>query len=64
MITFADIDECQTNNGDCIQNCTNTDGSRICTCSAGYVLNVDLVSCNGEWVKRQEKAYRGKSYLL
>ena len=34
----SDINECLTGNGGCDANatCTNTPGSRICTCNAGY----------------------------
>jgi len=35
----ADIDECTTNNGGCHAHatCTNTQGSRVCTCHLGYI---------------------------
>ena len=36
-----DVDECLSNNGGCHQNamCTNTLGSRTCTCKTGYAGN-------------------------
>jgi len=35
---YADIDECARNNGGCSADaiCTNTAGSRKCTCKRGY----------------------------
>lgn len=39
-ITCNDLNECATNNGGCagggLATCTNTPGSRTCTCNAGY----------------------------
>lgn len=40
-----DINECDAK--PCQQNCTNTDGSFQCYCSAGYQLNEDKISCTG-----------------
>ena len=34
--TFADITECETNNGDCDQVCTNSIGSHECSCMPGF----------------------------
>jgi len=55
-----DIDECLTNNGGCSPNalCTNTPGSRNCTCKAGYSGNG--VNCAGtflfdNWIKKSPK---------
>ena len=42
-----DTDECSNNNGGCAQNCTNTVGSYVCSCSSGYNLNSDQHACNG-----------------
>ena len=36
---LIDINECNTNNGGCIQICTNTIGSFECSCPVGYSLN-------------------------
>jgi len=40
-INKLDINECLTNNGGCDANadCTNTIGSRTCTCKSGYSGN-------------------------
>ena len=45
---YTDIDECNTNNGGCAQNCHNTAGSYHCSCNTGYTLNGNGHSCNGE----------------
>ena len=42
-----DINECNTNNGGCSQICTNTQGSRVCSCRTGYTLASDGTSCEG-----------------
>ena len=44
----VDEDECLTNNGGCDQNCTNTIGSFMCNCTSGYLLNEDMLQCNGQ----------------
>ena len=33
---FADVDECQKNNGGCVHICKNTVGSFECSCENGY----------------------------
>lgn len=46
----ADFDECNVY-GTCSQTCTNTEGSYICSCVEGYLLQPDNRSCkakNGE----------------
>jgi len=43
-----DVDECATNNGGCAHNCTNTDGSFVCSCRTGFTLASDGLGCNGE----------------
>ena len=42
-----DYDECTGNNGGCDQTCSNTVGSFFCSCGDGYMLDVDMTSCNG-----------------
>ena len=42
-----DINECNTNNGGCSQNCTNTQGSRVCSCRTGFRPAGDGTSCQG-----------------
>lgn len=41
----SDIDECQTNNGGCLQRCNNTAGSYVCDCEHGYKIHVDGSFC-------------------
>ncbi|XP_060555257.1 fibrillin-1-like isoform X3 [Ruditapes philippinarum] len=43
--TCVDVDECENNNGDCDQICTNKEGSFSCSCHTGYSLNSDGISC-------------------
>jgi hypothetical protein len=40
-----DINECNVENGDCEQVCTNGDGEFTCSCYTGYVLHTDALSC-------------------
>ena len=56
FILHADINECDTNNGGCAQTCTNTPGSRQCSCNAGFVLASNGVSCTG-WFTHYIHAY-------
>ena len=44
---IADINECLMNNGGCSQNCTNTNGSFMCSCLTGYSLSIDNATCRG-----------------
>ena len=47
LLSFQlDIDVCnETHN--CSQICTTTNGSFICECNSGYLLDIDGVTCNG-----------------
>ena len=49
LLTYghADIDECVEDIDDCAQNCTDTDGSYVCSCGIGYRLANDSHGCNG-----------------
>ena len=47
VLVTTDVNECSSNNGNCSQICTNTNGSFICSCQIGYVLNADSRTCNG-----------------
>ncbi|XP_078621643.1 uncharacterized protein LOC144887947 isoform X2 [Branchiostoma floridae x Branchiostoma japonicum] len=38
---------CESNNGGCVQICTNTSGSYHCSCQEGYILNSDGFTCDG-----------------
>lgn len=39
------MNECEHIPSPCQFSCTNTEGSYVCSCSPGYVLNPDGVSC-------------------
>ena len=43
-----DTDECLSPDHGCEQTCDNTDGSYVCNCTNGYVLNADGRTCNGK----------------
>ena len=42
-----DVDECDMGTDGCAQNCSNTNGSFVCSCGVGYVLAVDDLDCLG-----------------
>nr|XP_058960534.1 sushi, von Willebrand factor type A, EGF and pentraxin domain-containing protein 1-like [Pocillopora verrucosa] len=42
----ADINECETNNGNCDQICKNSKGSYQCKCRSGFLLDSDKHKCN------------------
>ena len=44
-----DVDECSDENGGCSQICTNAEGSFLCECTTGYLLDSDGATCNGEY---------------
>ena len=47
-LTSVAVDECASNNGGCVQYCTNTPGSFVCvTCDPGYQPNADGTVCEG-----------------
>ena len=43
---YTDVNECDTNNGDCDQNCVNLEGSYECTCNSGFLLSGDGRICD------------------
>ena len=45
---LLDINECDTANGGCEHNCTNTIGSFSCSCDTGYQLDENGLNCTGE----------------
>lgn len=47
LTTAVDVNECATNNGGCQQLCGNTVGSFQCSCTAGYNLASNGLSCTG-----------------
>lgn len=51
VVSNTDIDECQTGQHLCVQNCFNTLGGYRCDCYDGYLLNVtDRTSCYGMYI--------------
>ena len=45
----TDVDECATNNGGCVEICTNTNRAFECSCSTtGYKLAADNLNCTGK----------------
>ena len=44
----ADINECSEDNGGCSSVCNNTIGSYVCTCEAGYELDMSGYNCSGK----------------
>ena len=49
---YADINECEVNGGDCADGCENNIGSFTCTCSEGFQLAGDQVTCTGKNLSR------------
>ena len=47
IVHSSDINECNTNNGNCAQICTNVEGSHLCSCHDGYTLHTNGRSCTG-----------------
>ena len=45
---LLDVNECATANGNCDQDCHNTNGSYYCTCDSGWRLDPDGHTCNGD----------------
>ena len=45
--SYIDIDECGVVNGGCNQGCINTQGSFECTCTDGFLLGTDGLTCQG-----------------
>ena len=40
LLLLTDINECSINKGGCEQECTNNNGSFVCSCFPGYVGGV------------------------
>jgi hypothetical protein len=46
---FADVDECDTNNGGCTDRCVNTVGGYHCQCKVGYKwFTINGRNCSGK----------------
>ena len=45
---IQDINECDTDNGGCDHNCTDSIGSYKCSCDIGYILAAHNHGCNGK----------------
>ena len=46
--THLDLNECETLNGGCQQQCINTNGSFNCQCRNGFFLNGNGRTCAGK----------------
>ena len=44
-----DINECRNQIDECDQDCKNMVGSYVCSCSSGFILDLNGKSCNGKW---------------
>ena len=44
----TDVNECRSRKHACDQVCTNTEGSFMCGCHAGYIVSNDSKSCQGK----------------
>ena len=49
IVLFTDINECTMNIHNCTEICENTNGSYVCDCYVGYILETDGRNCNGMW---------------
>ena len=45
--SFAEIDECKAQNGNCSHTCINNEGSYECKCRRGFILASDKHTCQG-----------------
>ena len=52
VLLVIDVDECSMTESPCSQDCSNTDGSFVCSCANGYTLDSDGRACNGKQVTR------------
>lgn len=55
IITSADVNECDINNGNCQQMCKNLYGRHSCSCREGFVLDSNKRTCSGKILKHSDK---------
>ncbi len=48
MSVSKDVDECLSDNGGCEHICTNTVGRFSCSCTTGYSLDSNMMTCSGK----------------
>lgn len=46
-VVYADINECENNNGGCMHRCINTPGSFRCECDFGFIPSDGGKVCQG-----------------
>ena len=46
---ISDVDECISYNGGCAHECTNIQGSVLCSCHEGYELSENMKDCIGKY---------------
>ncbi|XP_038060664.1 bone morphogenetic protein 1 homolog isoform X1 [Patiria miniata] len=57
---FADIDECEKNNGDCQHVCVNTLGSYTCSCRNGFTLHENGHDCKESGCRHDIRSSHGE----
>nr|AEP25603.1 bone morphogenic protein 1 [Holothuria glaberrima] len=57
---FADMDECESNNGGCQHVCTNTLGSYSCSCRNGFTLHENRHDCKESKCQKEITAVTGE----
>ena len=64
MIIYLDVNECEMLNGGCQHQCRNTNGSYLCQCNDGFLLNGNGRTCTGklekEWINFSFEWLAGK----
>ena len=48
FLNISEIDKCADGRSGCEHNCTNFNGSYVCSCMPGFSLETDKHSCNGK----------------
>ena len=48
---YLDINECEMLHGGCQHQCKNTNGSYLCQCNDGFLLNGNGRTCSGKYGK-------------